>query len=271
MLGVFGVIALVLGGFTAGGGAFDWEFLFSDGYREHGWVRSFSRDGARGLLILLGSVLGVAGFVMQVVDTASKPVPAVAAAPSEPLAALDGEPSSSSESERPSWPSKKSSTSGKTTAAPSVAGPNVGKNATAAGMSSTDGETSSDEDDSGLSPVPPGPQPITIWNPQLEPQENQTLLILQYRFVRGHRPQPGSRYHWVVNLLSGTNEIEYEANSLEKQGQLTQLFDTPRAGGGFDQEWSTQLEIETDGRRAPVSNLLEITSEGIKSKPLKIP
>jgi hypothetical protein len=268
MLGVFGVIALVMGGFTAGGGAFDWEFLFSDGYREHGWVRSFGREGARGLLILLGCVLGIAGFVMQVIDTASKPLPTVAAAPSEPAPAIDGEPSSASE--RPTWPSKTSSGGGKTTA-PSIAGPTVGKKANEPDMSSNDAPTSSaevDESDTGNLPARTGPQPITIWNPQVEPQENQTLLILQYRFERGHRPQPGSRYYWVINLLSGTNEIEYEAASLEKQGQLTQLFDTSR-GGGFDKEWSTRLEVETNGRRTPVSNLLEITSQGVSSKPLK--
>src|SRR5690349_2100747 len=127
MLGVVGVIALVLGGFTAGGGAFDWEFLFSDGYREHPWVRSLGREGARGLLILLGCVLGVAGFIVQVIDTASKPVPVTVAAATGTDSSAEGEPTPSLDNEVAGSPSKMSADNRTSVPPPSVVGPAVGE------------------------------------------------------------------------------------------------------------------------------------------------
>ncbi|HVX10469.1 MAG TPA: hypothetical protein VHC22_04775 [Pirellulales bacterium] len=269
MLGVVGVISLVVGGFAAGGGAFGWEFLFSDGYREHPWVRSLGRDGARGILMVFGGILALVGFVIQVIDTASKPVPApiVASNQVEPPDEAGRPPE-----ETDSWNASPNAPEPPTTknfddrtGGPAVVpGPTIGKNGPGIGKPSTD-------DGRMQPPARRGLEPITISNPEVEPQEAQTLIILQYEFQPGHRPVAGTRYFWIIDLESGTIEVEYSPESLEKKGQLTHVVDTPPAGSGFDAPWSTRIDVEANRRRTPVSNRLEISSEGVRSTELGAP
>ena len=268
MLGVAGIIALVLGGFAAGGGAFDWEFLFSDGYREHPWVRSLGRDGARGVLILLGSVLVVVGCVSQVIDGASQPVSAVASAASQNLLPIDvnDEPTLASDYSSGSVSTKAAGPM--TTPAPSVAGPTVDQTdyvppAVPASPSATDNASANSQ---------PGPQPMTIWSPEAVAQDADTIVSLQYRFEPGHLPLPGRHYLWVIELSSSTSEVLYEAETMQRQGQLTHIVRSPLKGSGFDRKWSTYLVVETNGPRKYVSNRLEITpGEGVRSTPLTMP
>lgn len=262
MLGILGVVALVLGAFIAGGGAFDWEFLFSDGYREHPWVRSTGREGARGLMVLLGSLLAIGGFVSQVVDAASKPVSVTAAMPGTGSAAVASESAASADGGRQDTSSidsaGQSTVTSPTVTRPNVAGPKVG------------GTAKLGPTDSGRSAPSSGAsgQAMTIWHPDVVPEENQTLVILQYRFEPGHRPVPGSQYHWLVAFSGVSHEITYEAEAMQKEGQLTHVFSDSAASGGFARHWSTWLEVETDGRRKQISNTLETTGGEVQSKPL---
>jgi hypothetical protein len=258
MLGILGVVALVLGAFIAGGGAFDWEFLFSDGYREHPWVRSTGREGARGLMVLLGSLLAIGGFVSQVVDAASNPVAVTAALPGTEPATIDAD--SATSDERQTRDASIDSTAPRAVAGPSmprpnVAGPNLG------------GTSKLAPTDSAPSSAVSG-QAITIWHPDVVDEENQTLVILQYRFEPGHRPVPGSHYHWLVAFSGASHEITYDAEAMQKEGQVTHVFSDSAAGRGFDTHWSTWLEVETEGRRKQISNTLEITGGEVQSKPL---
>lgn len=260
MLGILGLLVLVLGAFTAGGGAFNWEFFFSDGYREHGWARSLGRDGARGILLLLGGVLVVAGFVSQIVDAASKPVSnrAVVNVP-----AMNNNTESSQEVVDPA-PSPSSGS-------PAVAQPQtVARQATRPAAPATGAERR------GTATAPstrlPGnmvsSQPVTIWNPDPAPEDMRTFLILQYRFEPGHQPHPGSQYVWVIDLQGVAHKVSFEGGTLEKQGQLTHLFDASAEGGGFDKPWATWIEIEVGGEGRQISNKLEIDGEEVRSLPL---
>lgn len=272
MLGIIGVIALVLGAFIAGGGAFDWEFLFSDGYREHAWVRSTGRDGARGLMMLLGGLLAMIGFVSQVVDAASQPS-LVAASPGAGSTTVDKEPDawpgrSTEDSSTPGTMARQSaaprSVVGPTVAGPSVSNPRagdpaVGKASGAAKPAPGPGESFPPSATSG--------QAMTVSNPDVVVEENQTLVILQYRFEAGHRPLAGSQYHWIVSFMGVAHEIAYDAEAMQNQGQLTHLF-SDAAGGELNKHWSTWVEIETAGRRKPISNTLEINGGNVRSRPL---
>ena len=267
MLGVAGIIAMVLGGFAAGGGAFDWEFLFSDGYREHAWVRSLGRDGARGLLILLGSVLVVVGFVSQVIDSASQPVVAVASTANQTFLPIDANDEPASTGDFTGGTASKVP-GPRATPAPSVAGPTVGQT----DYFPVPQPTTPGAIDESSGAAEPGPQPMTIWNPEADSQHGDTIVSLQYRFEPGHRPRPGSHYLWIIDLVQATSEVHYDAEAMQRQGQLTHIVRSPLKGSGFDRSWSTYLVVETNGRRAQVSNRLEIMSgEGVRSTPLTGP
>jgi hypothetical protein len=262
MLGIVAVVSLVLGAFVVGGGAFDWEFLFSDGYREHNWVRSLGREGARGTLILLGAVLAIVGFIGQVVDTASKPVDLTATTAENGTIENPGEPSLSNST--PATGSASNALGNQMpTKTPPVAGPSLGTmNAPppsylpAASGSST-----------GVSR--PGPQPMTIWDPEAVDEDGETFVTLQYRFERGHQPLSNSRYLWIIDSLVTTIEVEYDPQSLQKQGQLTHLIRLPLASSGLLQSWSTVVMVEIGKQRRQVSNHLQIApGNAVRSTPL---
>ncbi|HET6881419.1 MAG TPA: hypothetical protein VFI31_14750 [Pirellulales bacterium] len=267
MLGILGVVSLVLGGFTAGAGAFDWEFLFSDGYREYGWVRSIGREGARGMLMLLGGILMLGGFVSQVVDAASPSALASAALPRQ--TAENDDQGTTADGLSPTnddvpAPRPKTDFNSRRSAPDTLAPPKVGKNVAAPEPSAPTTSRPPPPADSTL-------QEITIWEPDVVAEDGQTLLFLQYRFEAGHRPTAGIKYYWVIDFLGATHALEYEPESLQKQGQLTQVFSAPIEGGGFDQPWSTRLEAEANGRRTTISNRLEISAEGVRNVPLSSP
>jgi hypothetical protein len=264
MLGIAGVVALVLGAFTAGAGVFDWEFLFSDGYREYAWVRSLGREVARGLLMLLGGVLMIGGFVSQVVDAASKPVLATAALTRQTPESEAGEqdadeqPSPARDAAAPT--PLKTDFNSRTSLPPTVVPGTKEKNTASPGRVGAD-----------VKQPPPASSPLqamTIWEPDVAVEDAQTLLFLKYRFEAGHKPVAGGRYYWIVDFLGATHEVVYEAQSLQQQGQLTQVFGTPVEGGGFEHPWSNRVEIDRNGHRTQVSNRLEISSEGVRLVPL---
>jgi hypothetical protein len=266
MLGILGIIALLLGGFAAGGGAFDWAFLFSDGYREHTWARSLGREGARGLLILFGSVLMVVGFISQVVDSASKPVRVISTSLDKPLTASDDRDGSAPQAEVPevtgSTPNLPLTTP---PPAPRIEGPAAGapNSPPASYLPSRSGNSATAAE--------PGPQLVTIWHPEAVPEDADTLVMLQYRFESGHWPWTGFRYFWIIDLPDHTTEVESDGETLQRRGQLIHVFHTPLQGSGFQSTWSTVLMVEANGRRQQVSNRLEITPEGVRSTPLLAP
>jgi hypothetical protein len=265
MLTIVSILALVLGIFAAGAGLFNWEFLFSDGYREHGWVRSLGREGARGVFMLLGSLLALAGFVSQIVDAAFKPVAAVMSASDENSedAAPAVEPTATS-----AVPNA-SSTSPAFSPPPSVARP-------ASGQTARPPANDANGKRQTLAPLPPaGPpdakasaQAVTIWSPDVAEEETQTFVSVQYRFEAGHKPQPGGQYFWVVNLQGVAHKISFEGETLQKQGQLANLFNATSLGAGFDVSWSTWIEMEAGGKRRQISNRLEIEGEEVRFVPL---
>ena len=266
MLGIVGIMALLLGGFAAGGGAFDWAFLFSDGYREHTWVRSLGREGARGLLILFGSVLMVVGFISQVVDSASKPVRVVSTSSDEPLMASDGEDGSAPQAEVPEVAGP--------TITPSVAAPSPTPRIEGPAAGAPDSPPASylpSRPGTSATAAAPGPQLVTIWHPEVVAEDADTLVMLQYRFEVGHRPWAGFRYFWIIDLPDHTTEVESDGETLRKQGQLIHVFHMPLQGSGFQSTWSTVLMVEANGRRQEVSNRLQITPEGVRSTPLLAP
>lgn len=279
MLGVVAVVAMVLGGFAAGGGAFDWPFLFSDGHRDYAWVRSMGRDGARGLLLLFGSVLVLVGFVSQVVDSASQRVLVADAATSQTSVGLDTNDEVAVPNHFPSTnvppaagaPSAnhatvKNATGSAVTPAQPVANPNDAK------YDRPPDAASYGASDNSSAIAAPGPQPMTIWNPDAVAQGDDTLVELQYRFEPGHRPLPGSHYIWVIDVVGMTNEVQYDATILQQQGQLTHLIRLPLKRSGLEQAWSTVLVVETNGQRAQASNRLYVTpGQSVRSTPLAAP
>lgn len=265
MLGIVAVVSLVLGAFMAGGGAFDWEFLFSDGYHDHRWARSLGRDGARGLLMLFGGVLIIVGFIGQVVDTAAKQ-PEVAtsssaaqdtiASPDEPSLPAVG-PSSSSAAIKPGAP-----TIGKTPTPPT---PATTPQTTLPSVTASSGPPASYLPSTTSQP---GPQPITIWNPQFFSQDDETLVTLQYRFEVGHHPLADAKYYWMINA-DQTTEVEYEPESVQREGQLSHLFLAPMASTGLQRSWSTELIYEIDKKRYRASNRLYfMPGRGVQSTPV---
>jgi hypothetical protein len=255
MLGIVAVVSLVLGAFMAGGGAFDWEFLFSNGYRDYRWARSLGRDGARGLLMMFGSILIIAGFIGQVVDTASKqPVVATSSSADQSTIPIPDEPSSSS--------------AGSSTSSASIkpGAPTTGKPPTSPTLTTT--PRPADTANSGPPPsyVPtttsqPGLQPITIWNPQVFDQERETLVTLQYRFEAGHQPRPGDKYYWLINA-AGTTQVDFDPDPSQGEGQLSYLFHFPLASTGLQGSWSTELMCQINGKGYRVSNRLDIAPGG---------
>jgi len=267
MLGIFGVIVLVLGGFSAGGAIFDWPFLFSDGYREYNWVRSAGREGARGMLILFGGILVVIGFVAQVVDAASRISlqagrgigPDRFAQSAEQGAAVD-------ESSKESGAVATVATA-PATAPPLVAGPTTGKVEPPSGAG-----TATTVSKAPTASTAPAWQPLTIFEPEAVPQESDTLLVLKYRFEEGHRPLAGGHYIWVIDVLDKTAEVEYDAGAMQQEGQLTHIVRAPFVQSGFDRTWSTSIVVEFDGRRQPASNTLHIApGEEVRSVPPPAP
>lgn len=257
MLGIFGLLILVLGAFAAGGGAFNWEFLFSDGYREHGWVRSLGREMARGICMLLGGVLVAAGFVSQMVDAAAKPVAVrhLADASVDSLADDAAQPPAASQPA-----SMPASLSNHPTSAPPPAAGSLLPTAPPA------------EIRTGKAPSPPdlktSAQVVTISSPDAAQEDERTLLILQYRFESGHQPVPDSHFFWVIELQGFAQRISYEGGSLEKQGQLTHLFDSSVEGGAFAKPWATWIEMQAGQESRQISNRLEIDGAEVRSVPL---
>jgi hypothetical protein len=109
---------------------------------------------------------------------------------------------------------------------------------------------------------------VTIWGPDPAPEDTRIFLILQYRFEPGHQSQPGRQYTWVIELEGLKHEIAFEGETLQKQGQLTHLFDASAAGGGFNKPWSTWIEMEAGGEGQQISNKLEIDGRQLRSLPL---
>ncbi|HQU42095.1 MAG: hypothetical protein B7Z73_00980 [Planctomycetia bacterium 21-64-5] len=271
MLGIFGVIVLVVGGFSAGGAIFDWPFLFSDGYREYNWVRSAGREGARGMLILFGGILVVVGFVAQVVDAASRTSlqagrgsgPGQFAQSPKEGAAVDEPPTDSAAVPTVATPPA--------TEAPQVAGPSMGQvePPSGAGSAATPAATVSRTPTASTAAAW---QSLTIFEPEAVPQESNTLLVLKYRFEEGHRPLAGAHYIWVTDALDKTAEVEYDAGVMQQQGQLTHIVRAPFVESGFDRTWSTSIVVEINGRRQPASNTLHIApGEEVRSDPPPAP
>lgn len=252
MLGVFGVIVLVLGGFTAGGGIFEWPFLFSDGYREYNWVRSAGREGARGMLILSGGILVVLGFVAQVLDGAARARldsgrgvgPARFAQTGDAVAP-----------EQPAVDAPAAATPRVTLEeAPKFGGPRMERidrpsKTSAAASASTSPPTKNNA---------PAWQPLTIDDAEAVAEGDDTLVMLQYRFEGDNRPVPGGHYFWIIDVLGGVTEIEYDAETLQREGQLTHIVRMPLRQIGFDRNWSTFIVLELSGHRRPISNILQM-------------
>ena len=202
--------------------------------------------------MLLGGILMLGGFVSQVVDAASTSALATAAVPRQTAEDDDEETdangSSAANDDVPAPRPKTDFNSRRSTPA-SFAPPKIGKKGADPGPPAPTTRRPPAPADSSL-------QEITIWEPDVVTEDGQTLLFLQYRFEAGHRPTPGSRYYWVIDFLGTTHALEYDSASLQKQGQLTQVFNAPIEGGGFDHPWSTRLEGEVNGRRSPISNRL---------------
>jgi hypothetical protein len=260
MLGIAAVVSLVLGAFVAGGGAFDWEFLFSDGYREHNWVRSLGREGARGALIALGAVLAIAGFIGQVVDTASKPIDLTATTAENGTIENPDEPSLSNRTPATGSASNALGNRGPTTP---VAGPSLGT------MSAPPPSYLPTATGGSPGASRPGPQPMTIWDPEAVDEDGETFVTLQYRFEPGHQPLSNGRYLWIIDSLVTTIEVEYDPQSLQKQGQLTHLIRLPLASSGLLQSWSTVVMVEIGAQRRQVSNHLQVApGNAVRSTPL---
>ncbi|HWB09228.1 MAG TPA: hypothetical protein VG826_08390 [Pirellulales bacterium] len=271
MLGILSLVLLVVGAFLAGGGAFDWAFLFSDGYREYNWVRSVGRGGARGLLMLLGSVVILVGFVGQVVDAAAKPV-FVTANSEAALDKTDGLPPAGGSAD-----GSHSTETGKagppaTVPGPAVSGPSHHKTSpakTSPAVPQSQAATRSPGSSGGPPPAPPGGyQPITIWNPEVELYDGEATISLEYRFEAGHEPVPGAEYVWRLELPDGSREVVYE--SLQSEGRLQYLAQLSQAETGLTR-WSTVLSVDLDGKQKRVSNRLEIASGKVRSVPLEAP
>ena len=259
MLAILSLVSLVVGAFAAGAGAFDWAFLFSDGYREYDWVRNMGRGGARGLLMLLGGVLVIVGFVGQVVDAASKPVVVTANAQrtsDTPEAPLSPSGSSGATSKGTDQTSRPSPSKG-----PVVAAPSPGS-ATSSHASRAPAATVY------VPPVAGANQPITIWNPQLEFSEGETMIRLQYRFEPGHEPLPGTEYFWQIEVPAKPTEVAYE--SLQSEGQLQYILRLAQTEKWLREAWSMVLTAKTDGKRAQVSNRLNIVGDKVQSTPLEV-
>lgn len=271
MLGLLGLLLLAFGAAIAGGGVFNWEFLFSDGYREHGWARSLGREGARGVLMLLGGVLLIAGFVSQVVDAASKPITdheiADVLPADESTVATQATGVSDPAASRPE-PAPHDS---KFTMPPTSAGPASGR-APAQQRAGTPPANVTATAPNTPAPNTPSPaQAVTIWSPEVAQEDTQVLLFLQYRFEPGHQPRPGGQYFWVINLEGVVQKIAFEGGSLEKQGQFTHVFNASAEGARFSAPWSTWIETQVGQNGRQISNRLDIEGADVRSVPLSAP
>lgn len=261
MLGILAIVSLVLGAFVAGGAAFDWELFFSDGHRDHDWVRTFGREGARGLLLILGAVLVLSGFIGEVFDTASKPV--IASADRSDQTTIDN----------PDEPSRPE-------AMPATRSPATSGGASGNKSASTGGSPA------GSASAPPpsfrpvtsgveakvGLQTMTIWDPEAVDEEGSTLVTLQYRFEPDFRARSDGVYFWIIESPSSTLEVRYDPELLQQEGQLTHLLRTPLATNGMLQSWSTYVLLEENERRRQVSNRLHIAAgAAIRSTPPTAP
>lgn len=210
--------------------------------------------------MLVGGGLAVAGFVSQVVDAASKPVavPAIAASTNAAEnAPVEREPV---ETSVPAAPSDGLTFAPARTRAKSAADQPARPAPPATTMTSGGGAAANNTKVSS--------QPVTIGNPDPAREDMRIFLILQYRFEPGHQPQPGRQYDWVVELQGVAHKISFAGETLEKQGQLTHLFDASAEGGGFEKPWATWIEIEVGGEGRQISNRLEIEGDEVRSLPL---
>lgn len=267
MLGIFGLIVLVLGGFAAGGGLFEWPFLFSDGYRDYSWVRSAGREGARGMLILIGGILVAVGFVAQMVDAAA------GVKHDSGRGIGPGRYAQDEESATPDEPSVDAPADGTANSAvteqPRVAGPSMGKfeqhsTKPAVSAKATDAAAKKTVSDA------PAWQPMTVENPEAMAEGDNTLVTVQYRFENDHRRVRGGHYLWVIDVLGAVTEVDYDAETLQDEGQLTHIVRMPPSESGFDRSWSTSIVLEINGRRQAVSNRLEI-SQGADVRSIPLP
>jgi hypothetical protein len=248
----------MLGAFVAGGGAFDWEFLFSDGHREHEWVRNMGRGGARGLLMLVGSAFVVAGFVGQVAAAAAKPVDVAANALGTPESGTpERQPPSGGSVAGFPWRDRGGSPA--STKAPPVPDSSLGL---------TDAPPATFLPPAGDGPTTgtAGPQPITIWNPRTEAREEDTVVRVQYRFEAGHRPLANGVYYWIISAASKTTEVEYDF--WQNQGQLEYTLRVLLESSGLKQYWTTMLVVDIGGKRSQASNRLQITGGHVQATPL---
>lgn len=271
MLGLLGLLLLALGAAIAGGGVFNWEFFFSDGYREHGWARSLGREGARGVLMLLGGVLLIAGFVSQVVDAASQPIAdrqIVDVLPNDDSTVATQATGVSDPAASRIEPAPNDSTR----APPSTAaGPGPGRATTQRPAGTPPPNVTA------AAPHPPAPnapssaQAVTIWSPDVAQEDTQILLFLQYRFEAGHQPRPDGQYFWVIDLQGVVQKIAFEGGSLEKQGQFTHVFNASAEGAHFSRPWSTWIETQVGQKGRQISNRLDIEGADVRSVPLSAP
>lgn len=259
MLGGLALLAMLGGLLAAAGAAFDWEFLFSDGRQPHGWAASMGRAAARTILGLAGGGLMAGGFVARVVAVAETPL--LSAAPSDAT-----HPSLGPADELARPPAK----------APS-----------AAAVPLAPGRASSDRSDAARLTQRPNPartrpvveapppaassvQTITLWNPAavLEPG-GTTLFTVDYRFEAGHRPLPGVGYLWIIDMSDKTRVVEYDGGTLQKQGQLQHVIQTPDDLAGGIGRWNTSIRMGPHETGRQVSNELTVSGDRVQSAPLE--
>jgi hypothetical protein len=268
MLGILSIVSLVVGAFVAGGGAFDWQFLFSDGYREHNWVRSVGRDGARGLLVLFGGVLIVVGFVGQVVDAAAKPV-AVTANDGGTLESTDELPPANGPTAGSHSMETGPTGHPKPSKGPAVAGPSLQPMTSPTASHSHAPSRSAAAADNPPPPAPGEHQPMTIWNPETELEEDGATIWLQYRFEPGHEPVAGAKYFWLIAFPDKDTEVEDD--TMDREGRRAFFVELPKPEQSL-KRWSTTVwSVESDGKKKQVSNRLEINNGEVRSTPLAAP
>lgn len=273
MLSATGLFAMLAGVFTVGAGVFGWEFLLSDGRYDYGWVTSLGRSGARALLSAVGAGLIVFGFLARVLAVAGQPLAPEAALDSMQLAdssdAVGRSPRP--QTERPAARADDALAPAGANRTPTNRNPAnrnptsraAESNRAAADTSATSGTPAT----LGTPAAPPAAQLVTLWNPMTELEgEAGTFVTLSYRFEHGVRPQPGETYVWAIELPGGTQELEYEGESLSEQGELRRLVgvnlvDVPT-------EWRTWLTREKPSPPRRVSNRLSmVPRRAVRSEP----